>query len=141
MNEENRDQGWPQGLKKTKPRALVMAALEEAERPMSATEILSAIEKAGESAWISTVYRVLELFTQKDVVSRLAMRGSDMAVYELNRIHHRHYAVCVRCRKVIPMLNCPMDAFLPNLDDHDFHVLGHNLEIYGYCRECNPKLG
>ncbi len=64
--------------------------------------------------------------------------NSEMAVYELNRFEHKHYAVCMSCRKIIAMDNCPMETFIPKLEDENFHVMGHNLEIFGYCKDCDP---
>ncbi|MEL7610788.1 MAG: Fur family transcriptional regulator [Bacillota bacterium] len=130
---------WPSGIKKTRPRACVLGVLENASAPLSASQIVSQIEKSGDAIWLSTVYRILDLFVKQGIVVRLAVMNSDMAVYELNRFEHKHYAVCMGCRKIVPMDNCPLEAFVPQLDESGFHVLGHHLEIYGYCRDCEPK--
>ena len=130
---------WPSGLKRTKPREQVLAVLEQAAKPLSAMEICSEIEKNGESAWLSTVYRILELFVNKGMALKIAMMNSDMALYELNRYQHKHYAVCMSCQKIFPMENCPMEKFIPKIQDKDFRVIGHNLEVYGYCKDCAPK--
>lgn len=137
LNEEH--EAWPEGIKKTKPRANVLSVLEQAEKPLSAQEIFSQIEKSGESVWLSTIYRILELFVKKGMVNKLPIMNNEMVVYELNRFQHKHYAVCVSCHKIIPMDNCPMEKFFPVLEDDDFHVMGHNLEIYGYCKNCFSK--
>ncbi|MEA5059272.1 MAG: Fur family transcriptional regulator [Candidatus Pelethousia sp.] len=130
---------WPSNLKRTKPRECILSVLEKADKPLSAMEICSAIEKSGESAWLSTVYRVLELFVKKGMVAKIAILNGETALYELNRFEHKHYAVCLMCHKIIPMDNCPMEKFIPNIQDSDFRVMGHNLEIYGYCKDCDPK--
>lgn len=92
--------------------------------------------KGGDTAWLSTVYRILETFLKNDIIIKTTIMNSDMAVYELNRYQHKHYAVCVNCRKVITMDNCPMESFIPKLEDNDFFVMGHNLEIFGLCKNC-----
>ena len=92
--------------------------------------------KVGDTAWLSTVYRILETFLKNDIIIKTTIMNSDMAVYELNRYQHKHYAVCVNCRKVITMDNCPMESFIPKLEDNDFFVMGHNLEIFGLCKNC-----
>nr|WP_042339928.1 transcriptional repressor [Desulfosporosinus youngiae] len=124
-------------MKKTKPRESVLSVLEQADKPLSAMEIYSEIEKDGESAWRSTVYRILELFVKKGLVVKIAMMSNDMALYELNRFQHKHYAVCLCCHKILSMDNCPVEKFMPKIKDDDFRVMGHNLEIYGYCGECS----
>jgi len=116
-----------------------MSVLEGSEKPMSASEICSEIEKSGEGAWLSTVYRILELFVEKGVALKTSVMSSDMALYELNRFKHKHYAVCMNCRKIVAMENCPMDEFTPKLEDEGFRVVGHNLEVYGICKDCRGK--
>ena len=130
---------WPAGIKRTRQREGVLSVLEGSEKPLSAIEICARMEKSGDTAWLSTVYRILELFVKKGVVIKASVMNNDMAVYELNCSKHRHYAVCINCRKLITMDNCPMEKFVPKLQDDDFHVMGHHLEVYGYCRDCHPK--
>lgn len=129
---------WPAGIKRTRQREGVIAVLKQTDKPLSAAEICSKMEKSGDTAWLSTVYRVLELFLKKGVVIKTNVMNSEMAVYELNRFEHKHYAVCMSCRKIIAMDNCPMETFIPKLEDENFHVMGHNLEIFGYCKDCDP---
>ena len=130
---------WPKDMKKTKQRECVLSVLENSERPLSATDIFSEMEKNDDSVWLSTVYRALEIFVKKGVVVKTNVMNSDMAVFELNRFEHKHYAVCINCHKIIAMDNCPMEKFIPELDEKDFSVVGHNFEIYGYCKDCKPK--
>ncbi len=130
---------WPAGIKRTKQRESVLSILESSEKPLSATDICSRMGKGGDTAWMSTVYRILELFLQKGIVIKTNMMNNEMAVYELNRFKHKHYAVCINCHKIITMDNCPMEKFIPKLDEEDFYVMGHNLEIFGFCRDCKPK--
>ncbi|MFT3983091.1 MAG: transcriptional repressor [Lachnospiraceae bacterium] len=127
---------WPAGIKKTRQRESVLSVLENSDKPLSAVNICSQIEKSGGAAWMSTVYRVLELFVEKGIAIKINVMNSEMAMYELNRFKHKHYAVCVNCRKIIAMDNCPMEKFIPKLEDENFQVLGHNLEIFGLCKDC-----
>ncbi|NYB75812.1 transcriptional repressor [Sedimentibacter hydroxybenzoicus DSM 7310] len=128
-----------EGIKKTKTREAVLSVLEHAEKPLSAMDICMEIEKTGENIWLSTVYRILELFIKKDIVNKISVMNNEMAVYELNRFIHKHYAVCMDCHKIIPMNNCPMEKFVPKIEDNEFHVIGHNVEVYGICRDCYRK--
>ena len=136
---ENKKLKWPQGLKKTKTRKAVISVLEKTEKPLSAADIFSEIKKNGSNVWLSTIYRILELFVKKGIVNKLSVMNSEMAVYELNQFKHKHYAVCVNCHKIIPVDNCPMEKFVPQIEDDDFRIMGHNLEIYGICKDCAHK--
>ena len=48
-------------------------------------------------------------------------------------------ASLMNCHKVIELENCPLENFVPKLADGEFHVLGHRLELYGYCKDCEEK--
>lgn len=130
---------WPVGVKRTRQRENVLSILENSETPLSATEIFSQMEKTGDAVWLSTVYRIMELFVKKGIVIKTNMMNNEMAVYELNRFKHKHYAVCINCHKIISIDNCPMEKFIPKLQDEDFQVMGHNLEIFGVCKDCKPN--
>jgi len=129
----------PEGVKRTKQRESVIAVLQNAEKPLSAMEICAAIGKleGDSSVWLSTVYRVLELFVKKDFVIKTSLMNSDMALYELNRLQHKHYAVCVNCHKIIALDSCPMENVIPHLEGGAFQVMGHKLEVFGLCKKCS----
>lgn len=130
---------WPEGVKKTKQRMCVMSVLERSDCPLSAAEIYRQLEEESSPGWLSTVYRILELFVQKGVVLKTTVLDGDMAVYELNRNRHKHYAVCVKCHKMIELDCCPLEKYFPELENGQFRVLGHKVEMYGYCKECDEK--
>lgn len=130
---------WPEGLKRTKQREAILAALSGEVLPVTALCIFEKLQQAGEPIWLSTVYRVLETFVEKGAVIKYVLTDSTMAVYELNCHLHKHYAVCVECHRMIPVDTCPIEDSLSSLMCGKFHVSGHNLELFGYCEECWRK--
>ena len=128
---------WPAGIKKTKQRKCVFSVLERAQVPLSAPEIYSQVLSEDASVWLSTVYRILDYFLGEGLVVKTSVMDSGMAFYTLNRNKHSHYAVCVNCHKVVELVNCPMEKFVPEIAESDFHVLGHRVEMYGYCKDCD----
>ena len=130
----------PAGIKKTKQRKCVYSVLEASTSPLNAHEIYRQLQSEDESVWLSTVYRILDYFVNEGLVVKTTVMDSIMAYYELNRNKHRHYAVCVNCRKVIELVNCPMEKFVPEIAESDFRILGHKVEISGYCKDCDKKI-
>ncbi len=124
---------WPDSLKKTKQRLAVFEALLEADKPVGARELSAILERRGEPLWYSTIYRALESLLLHGVVQKTAVLDGGAALYELGEAH-RHYAVCLGCSRAIPLKSCPLEHDLPELDD--FHVVGHRLQVSGYCGEC-----
>ena len=68
-NTEHTHHKWPTDLKKTKSRVKILSILEDADVPISAMDIYSQLEKSEEPIWLSTVYRVLEIFVEKGMIS------------------------------------------------------------------------
>ena len=128
--------GWPQDLKKTKQRTLVLEVLNQAEIPLGAPAIAAELERRGTPVWISTVYRVLDTFTTHGVAVKAAELENGMALYEQAGNKHRHYAVCLACGKAVPLAHCPLENRLGVLPDKGFRVVAHKLQIYGYCTGC-----
>lgn len=132
---------WPKGLKRTKPRIAVMTALEKETLPVTALYLFEKLQMAGETIWLSTLYRVLESFIEKNAVLKIMPADSTMSVYEWNRHKHTHYAVCVKCHLMVPVKDCPFEHTALPAAEEDFHIVGHNLEIYGYCSRCYKRIG
>ena len=140
MGTEQEQQVWPKGIKKTKQRENVLSILKASSKPVTAAEIYNNIIQEGDpSTWMSTVYRTLELFVLKGIVVKTNLTNSETAVYELNRSEHKHDAVCVSCHKIITIRNCPIKHDIPELEQSEFYVTGHHLEIFGLCRECRMQ--
>lgn len=129
---------WPKELKKTKQRFEIIEALCEAEKPLSVQEISAELLRRGNPMWLSTIYRVLETLIKHGIIQESAMHDSGTSLYEIGD-EHRHYAVCVGCKSVIELEGCPIESFLPDLQAKSFHVVGHKLQISGFCDNCYIK--
>jgi Fur family ferric uptake transcriptional regulator len=126
-----------EGIKSTKTRSAVLAILENADTPLTAEEIYLKLKEAKVSSWLSTVYRTLEILAEKNLIIKSSMIDEGKARYEMNRQEHFHHVICVNCRKMFSVGDCPLSDFEQNLKDKlNFNVTGHKLEIYGYCRDC-----
>lgn len=145
----------PKGIKWTRQRKCVYRILENSSEPLSAQQIYQRIREqpdlpGGDSLALSTIYRVLAAFEENQLVSGTTWMGEDTVVYELERGGHTHYAVCLECHKRIPLHSCPFnighighfghrhnDADEDELSD--FTVIGHKIELYGYCKKCQKN--
>ena len=125
------------GLKSTKQRNLVLDLLQTLKSPSSAEDIyLKAIESQP-TLNLSTIYRILELFYAKNIVIKNIISESKKALYELNTNTHKHYMVCLKCKEIFPLENCPCSLIERAVSENsDFEVLDHKIEIVGYCSKC-----
>jgi Fur family ferric uptake transcriptional regulator len=114
------------GYKATPQRLAVLGAL-AAEQHQTLDEIRARCPEVG----LVTVYRTLDLLCEIGAVRRLDL--GDGPRYELAENHH-HHLVCESCGAVSEFEECPLD--LRRLQDVDFEVASHSLEIYGRCVVC-----
>lgn len=126
----------PKNIKKTRQREKIFTILSAQKKPLSVKEIYAQVSNGGDAICLSTLYRILEFFVKNGIALKSNSLNNEMAVYELNRVNHRHYAVCVDCQKVITINTCPMEKDIPKLKDDKFQVIGHSLEFFGYCKDC-----
>ena len=64
------------------------------------------------------------------------LMDGEMAYYEWSRGSHKHYAVCLRCHKMIPLKSCPFEHAKTYPVEDGFCITGHKLELYGFCKSC-----
>jgi Fur family transcriptional regulator, ferric uptake regulator len=128
------------GLKTTKSRKAILDILIKSNQPMPAEQIFLALKKEKIKVNLSTVYRTLESLENIDLITKISIMDNDKMLYEYNRMVHRHYLVCVGCKKIITIQNCPLSTYEKELENKtDFAILGHKLYLYGYCKKCQSQ--
>jgi len=128
-------------LKNTKHRCEILNILDHSESPLSAGEVYKKLSDMNIKINLSTVYRILEVLTEKKLVNRLNIVGDKKALYETNKTTHRHYLVCTGCKMILPINYCPLSLYEAELEKKtNFKIEGHNLDIYGLCPDCQNKI-
>jgi Fe2+ or Zn2+ uptake regulation protein len=122
------------GLRATKPRLAVLAALEEARRHMSADELVALLHERRIDIPRSSVYNVLADLTSARLVTHAEL-GSRSERYEAGDVWH-HHLVCRSCGAIVDV-PCLVEVH-PCLD---ITVDGAYLEqaeivFRGLCAEC-----
>ncbi len=109
---------------------------------LSAEDIYQIVRKRSPEIGLATVYRTLELLSDLEVLKKLDF-GDGRSRYEINETnsaHHHHHLICLLCGKVKEF----GDDLLETLENaiaqkSNFHIVDHQLKIYGYCMECQRK--
>ncbi len=136
----NRDFFKKHGIKHTKQRELIFEILKNSNKPLSAEEVFLKSKEVDDSISLSTIYRVLNTFIDKDIVVKLSIVEDNISMFELNRVDHGHHLLCIKCKKTVDIGHCPLGVYENSLEETtDFDIVGHKLEIYGYCPECKKK--
>ena len=88
-------------LKITKNRLAILKELEKREVPTTAEDIYNAISTKGEKFSISSIYRALNQFCEKNIAKKTA-EIDGTTYYQLNS-GHIHSLICEKCKKIIPI--------------------------------------
>ena len=124
-------------LKNTKHRNSVLKAIETSSEPVTAEEIYLSLQKEDISISLSTVYRIIEVLINTNIVCKISFTDNNKALYEINNSSHRHHLLCLNCRNVFPVEDCPLGKHVQTLEEKfNFIITSHNLEFYGYCKNC-----
>ncbi|MFW5999733.1 MAG: Fur family transcriptional regulator [Halanaerobiaceae bacterium] len=120
------------GIKCTEQRRVILTVLLEADRPLSAGEIAERSEIR-----LSTVYRNLNLFVEKKLVSKFHLDKDGLENrFEISRGEHHHHLICQDCGEIVP-LSCPLRGLAEKIGRRqNYRITGHSLNIYGLCSRC-----
>lgn len=123
----------------TRLRRTLVEILQNAERPLTMTEILA----AGPSLTQSGAYRNVGVLVEVGVVDRIA-GNDDHSRYELAEMFagHHHHLVCKTCGKVEDLQASPKleralaEAAREAAIAQDYEIRDHRVELFGRCASC-----
>lgn len=118
----------------TRQRSAILKALKTANRPLSPQEVLTRAQDDVKSLGIATVYRTLNSFEKSGKISAVQLPGDPMR-YELSGKGHHHHFRCRKCHRVFEVEGC-VGGIEENLTPEGFLSEGHDLLLFGVCREC-----
>lgn len=122
-------------IKVTKGRIEILYILKNAENSLSAEKIYQISREKNININLSTVYRTLELFEEKQITEKIALTDGVFA-YKLKRKTHRHHLTCDVCHKEID-IPCPMSQVEEMVQSETgFTLTEHDLIMKGVCKEC-----
>ncbi len=126
------------GLKVTRPREKILAALERSERRhLSAEDVYKELLSSGEDIGLATVYRVLTQFEGAGLVCRRHFEGGQ-SVFELNSGTHHDHLICIKCGRVVEFVDALIEERQQAIAvDKGFRIEDHSLVIYGVCGDCD----
>ena len=131
---------FPSNIKKTQARVAIYRYLEKQSVPKSAQEIFDDLRKEDNELWLSTVYRVLEVFLKHKIVNQMTLASAQLTLYALANATHEHYAICNNCKNKIPLPCCMLETYEDTLKKKGFQIESHRIEVYGLCNHCLNSL-
>ena len=135
------------GLKVTNQRIQVLETIASCpDQHLSAEEIFELVKNSYPEIGLATVYRTIQLLNELNLIDRINF--DDVFVrYEMGRDythehkHHHHHLICKKCRRVISFQDDLLEELEAKIvDTVGFHVVDHDVKLYGYCVECGGDL-
>jgi len=127
------------GYRLTPQRMMVVDALHDADKHVSADEIYDRVKAKYPYANISTVYRTLELLKELGLVNEIALGDGCVRFHPSERGHH-HHLVCQKCHNIIDL---PESVLVPLADTlsekHKFRADLKHTAVFGLCSQCQDK--
>ncbi|MBU4440718.1 MAG: transcriptional repressor [Firmicutes bacterium] len=128
------------GLKNTKHRNSILSVFEKNAQPLTVDQIYAELVSQNTAINLSTIYRILKTLSEKEIITKTTIDGDNKALFELNSDEHRHHLVCIECKEITMVDECPFEEYEKKLKEKmGFTILGHKLEIYGVCNRCKEK--
>jgi len=119
-------------------REYLLKTLFISETHLSADALLNEVKKEyNVSMGIATVYRILNLLEELNIVKGILIDGNESKVYELNLVTHHDHMVCTKCQKIIEFYDEELEKLQEKVaSKNKFLIKNHNMLLYGICKEC-----
>jgi Fur family zinc uptake transcriptional regulator len=132
------------GIRFTRRRKQVLAVLIKADAALSAYEIAELCDAEGDSKMPAmSVYRILELLEDGHLIHRLELANKYVSCSHIS-CSHKHkqsqFLICDSCRHVeeIDLCSEAVDALRVAASAAGFNSISSQLEIKGWCAQCQP---
>lgn len=124
------------GLRSTRQRTAVAAALDEADGFRSAQDIHALLREQGDPVGLTTVYRTLQALAEAGQVDVLRTDDGE-AVYRRCGTDHHHHLVCRECGRTVEVEGAVVEHWADQVArSHGFTEVSHTVEVFGRCADC-----
>jgi Fur family ferric uptake transcriptional regulator len=127
------------GHRLTPQRMLVIEALHNADKHISAEELYEQLHERYPYSNISTVYRTLELLKQLNLVTETDF-GEGYVRFHVAEKGHHHHLVCQSCGEIMDLDEIALYSLKEELlQKYGFDADLRHLAISGECRKCRAR--
>jgi len=126
------------GLRLTRQRAAVSAALDSIDDFRSAQELHDLLKRRGDAVGLATVYRTLQALADAGEIDVLRTDDGE-AIYRRCSSGHHHHLVCRECGRTVEVEGPAVERWAAAIArQHGFSDVSHTIEVFGTCADCLP---
>ena len=128
----------------TPQRRLVLELFwEHKDKHLSAEEVHRLLQDKEKQVGLATVYRTLDLLVELGLLHKHHF-GDGRSRYESvqkTTEHHHHHLLCMNCQEILEVKEDLLHHLEKRIaEEHDFKVIDHQLQFFGYCSRCRGIL-
>ena len=125
-------------LKVTDARVAILQEISNINNPITAEELFIIVNKKIKIN-LSTIYRNLNILNEKDIIKKVIEINGEV-YFQYNSEKHEHHLICIDCKELIPLDNCPLHGLEDQLSSKTgYEIISHSLEFRGLCPKCKNK--
>ena len=127
-----------QNYRVTKQRKVILEELRKVRSHPTADQVYEMVRQRLPHISLGTVYRNLEILSERGIIQRLDLGGTQMRFDGDTSMHY--HVRCVSCGRVDDV---PVEP-ATELNDavrgaSDYEIIGHRLELVGLCPKCQKR--
>lgn len=120
----------------TTARKAILEIVGNSNKPKTVKEIIRVLQERGIDVDRTTVFRVMNAFTDRGVVRKLEF-GEGNFRYELLSLPHHYHIVCTKCGTIQDVEGCNVDTIeKKTAQKYNFNITHHRLDFFGVCEKC-----
>jgi Fur family ferric uptake transcriptional regulator len=124
--------------RKTRQRTVILETVRTLGNHPSADEVYEAVRQKLPRVSLSTVYRNLEFLARSGLIRKLEMGGLPVR-FDSSVSPHFHIR-CISCNRIDDLRGRRVVVVEDARDfDHDYEVLGYQVEFIGLCSNCRAE--
>jgi Fur family transcriptional regulator, ferric uptake regulator len=123
-------------LRATPARLAILQLLEKEKNPIDVNMAIDFVNKRGIKTDPATVFRILNVLTEKGFTIPVQFQEDKMR-YELANRKHHHHLVCENCGKIEDVSGHFISGLEKEIQTKKrFLIKRHSLEFFGLCLDC-----
>ncbi|MDH4227675.1 MAG: transcriptional repressor [Deltaproteobacteria bacterium] len=124
-------------LKSTQQRHVIAATFFSITTHINLEELLKKVKKKNPNVGFATVYRTMKLLLEGGLAVERHFGDGQTRYENVPEDGHHDHLICVKCSDIVEFTNQKIEKLQEETArKHDFKVVRHKLELYGYCRKC-----
>lgn len=120
----------------TEARIAVLKTLKNSRRPLDIISIIKLLKRYGVNADRTTIFRIINLFSEKGLIHRLEFAEGKFR-YEMSNLPHHFHVVCTNCGEIRDLEGCEVETVEKKAAQKLSYVItSHRLDFFGLCPSC-----